>query len=646
MIGITLALSQARSGGASVASSGYEGVAAATMAARELIVDEFAADWPGYEDQGFYSSVTVTSSAALRTQIATLEKTDLTRWHRVILDSTVAASNWSASADIRGYGSAIPEGIVTTGHLYGSTFDRASSGGGIVVESSNPASPVAFQAGVTVNGYRGVHFRDVNFAQAAATADGTARDAAVCLTVQKNASFPEAPVVRFERCGIGLAYHLTETDVLKSPVGMSINNLESAAIVDCVFNGVQTGVKSTGARFWRYFGNDFQRVIGDAMYVNHTVALVDINSTWDERVIGWTRLNTMRRMVDSAQISQEHTDFFQCGQGGDLGDYSILHEFDVMHGRRLLGTDGSILTFTANPVDTSSITVGGTTFEFVASGATGTQVNIAGTLSLTLDALKTVVDANLPASLYSTTKTSTTMRFDFYTDQWTLITRTTSPSAGVSVVGSPTRYAGGTQGHYHDDTPISYNIDSVAINCMAATNDAITGTCYNGTGIIDRCTAVRPSEQPPDPELGTAGFASSAQDVKPYYTSSRKTDAVTVDHTFRSCVMDRVLDKTAGGSGGTFRTADGTYTGTLATVTMANNRFTDWFETAAGNAPADMFSGTFTTDAQGRFMYTMLDDGSNTQAAFRAAMYAQFKLLNTTDRAGIGATDPATWPSS
>lgn len=61
--------------------------------------------------------------------------------------------------------------------------------------------------------------------------------------------------------------------------------------------------------------------------------------------------------------------------------------------------------FSGQPTANDTLTVDGTAVTFVASGATGNQVNIAGTLPLTLAALQTLlansVDANIAKSTYS-----------------------------------------------------------------------------------------------------------------------------------------------------------------------------------------------------------------------------------------------------
>ena len=71
---------------------------------------------------------------------------------------------------------------------------------------------------------------------------------------------------------------------------------------------------------------------------------------------------------------------------------------------------GTIL-FAANPSNGDTITLDGTTWTFVDSGASGSETNIAGTLALTLAQLKidlnASIDANVAAGTYDTASDTT-----------------------------------------------------------------------------------------------------------------------------------------------------------------------------------------------------------------------------------------------
>jgi hypothetical protein len=81
----------------------------------------------------------------------------------------------------------------------------------------------------------------------------------------------------------------------------------------------------------------------------------------------------------------------------------------------ILAATGS-LTFSAQPVATSTITVAGTVFTFVASGAVGNQINIGANLAATMTALAVVLNASVipavAAATYTATATAINIVFD------------------------------------------------------------------------------------------------------------------------------------------------------------------------------------------------------------------------------------------
>lgn len=74
-----------------------------------------------------------------------------------------------------------------------------------------------------------------------------------------------------------------------------------------------------------------------------------------------------------------------------LEDQRALLVGQIDPGRRATGS----ITFSVNPSADDTITLNGTAWTFKASGATGEQVNIAGSLSATLSALKTALNASV-----------------------------------------------------------------------------------------------------------------------------------------------------------------------------------------------------------------------------------------------------------
>lgn len=63
------------------------------------------------------------------------------------------------------------------------------------------------------------------------------------------------------------------------------------------------------------------------------------------------------------------------------------------------------ITFADNPTATDTITINGTSFEFVASGASGNEINIAGSLPLTLDNMISVLNGSAVAEVALATYT-------------------------------------------------------------------------------------------------------------------------------------------------------------------------------------------------------------------------------------------------
>lgn len=611
------------------------GVNADTVARRAAIVAEFDAAWPGHDGEAFTTDVLVTSAAAMTTQFNTiLRAAPLSGWHRIRLDSAQPSTAWP-SADLRGASSGSPDNHVwTTGTWFNSPADRSTAGGGVVIESSDPNNPVMFTGTWTIRGVRGLHIKSVIISKVATAATGTARDACQMFVVTSSATNRDACVVRFEDCQIGTLWNPANTDELKCGIGVTqTGTQEQVDVINCRFKGVQTGIKGSGSRFAKFEGNDFQKVIGDAMIWLHTGTLVNANSAWDERVIWWTRLNTMRNMVDNANVSSEHTDFAQAGTSGDIGGYSILHEFETAYAKRLTHTDARYVTYSANPTDGATLTIAGTAFTYRTSASLSTDIQIGASLSTTLAAARTAIEAYGIANLNRVGTSSVQLQLHFTSSELPTI------SASVGTVSSALRVAGGTQFIYNDDLGSPYAMECVNVCCLGTTNDGIGGTLWNGTGVYDRCTVGRPGEQPENAETTPDGFNYS-YDLETYFTSSRKAATVNVTHHMRNSVVGHVLD----GIADVNRDVDGTYTASLASLTLANNRYVKWKSTEpAGEQPDAMLAGTFGTDAQGRNRYDFTDDGAATQAVFRLALYDQLKLDNVTDRAAIGCTSPATW---
>jgi hypothetical protein len=624
------------------------GLNALSLASRAAKVAEFADCWPGYADQAFQGDYLVGTAAAFNALFnagGSLYTPDTTKWYRIRLDSTADASAWAADLVVKGRVYSTTTGLPTTPDK-----DYVAGGGGILIESSNPADPVALlgkagstAAALSVNGARGIHIRSLRAAKIASASTDAARDAASGIRVQRTTTYAQLPVVRIQDCGIGGDFNPSApADGLRSGVGIiQTGACEQLDVIDNVFSGCQTSISITGCRYFRRWGNDFQRNIGDATIVTHIARVAYSGLTfqygatdngWDERTCTWSRMNTLRNLLDSSSIANQHTDPLQIGTSGDIGPMTALVEFECYYGARARFADVRRFTFSGNPTNGQTMTVSGTVFTFRTTASLSTDIQIGATLSATLTSAASVITAASITNVIQALVQGSTQLDIHYAEHSIGSTSATASGSWASL-----RIGGGTQGIYADDTGLAYSHDILPV-CSIIAGTASELAFWNGTGTADRVHLVRPGEMIPNAEVGADGFTYST-DVEAYATSGRKSGspAPTISHTIRNSVLGKVTDLANSAT----RTADGTYTGTSAALLLDNNRYVKW-QTGAENADT-LLAGTFTRDAQGRLAYTMQNDGLNTQAQFRAAMYAQLRLANVTDRAAIGTTDPATW---
>lgn len=117
------------------------------------------------------------------------------------------------------------------------------------------------------------------------------------------------------------------------------------------------------------------------------------------------------------------------------------------------GTTGTgNVAFTANPTALDTITVNGTVFTFVATASTAVNINIKGTLALTLAEAETVIEANTTVGKTSgvimnvdVTNTDADLTFSFY------------PNADVTVFESSTDGANTTDTAYSAGSAVYVN---------------------------------------------------------------------------------------------------------------------------------------------------------------------------------------------
>ena len=129
-----------------------------------------------------------------------------------------------------------------------------------------------------------------------------------------------------------------------------------------------------------------------------------------------------------------------------------------------LAATGNI-TFSAQPIVNSTVTINGVVFTFVASGATGAQSNIGGTLTLTLSNLATVLNASVNASVtpatYGSNATQLTVVHDTLgtTGNAFTLAASTSPVSNGTVSGAT--LSGGANSHTYNSG--SWTLPSMSI---------------------------------------------------------------------------------------------------------------------------------------------------------------------------------------
>lgn len=123
------------------------------------------------------------------------------------------------------------------------------------------------------------------------------------------------------------------------------------------------------------------------------------------------------------------------------------------------------LTFSAQPVASSTITVAGTVFTFVASGAVGNQINIGASLALTMTALAVVLNASVvpavAAATYTATATAINIAFDALGHAGNAFTLAASTTPASNATPSGATLTGGANDHTF--TSGGWTLPSIAV---------------------------------------------------------------------------------------------------------------------------------------------------------------------------------------
>lgn len=123
------------------------------------------------------------------------------------------------------------------------------------------------------------------------------------------------------------------------------------------------------------------------------------------------------------------------------------------------------LTFSAQPVANSTITVAGTVFTFVATGAVGNQCNIGANLAATMTALAVVLNASVvpavAAATYTATATAINIAFDTLGHLGNAFTLAASTAPASNATPSAATLTGGANDHTF--TTGGWTLPSVAV---------------------------------------------------------------------------------------------------------------------------------------------------------------------------------------
>ena len=133
-------------------------------------------------------------------------------------------------------------------------------------------------------------------------------------------------------------------------------------------------------------------------------------------------------------------------------------------------TTGSVaatgsFTFSAQPVASSTITVAGTVFTFVASGAVGNQINIGANLAATMTALAVVLNASgvpaVAAATYTATANAINIVFDALGHAGNAFTLAASTTPASNATPSGATLTGGANDHTF--TSGGWTLPSIAV---------------------------------------------------------------------------------------------------------------------------------------------------------------------------------------
>lgn len=624
----------------------YEGVHADTLAARATLTSKFIDAWPGYQDETPATDQLCTSRADLVSKFNALPTDDLSQWHILNLDSTQPISAWEGRIDLFRASNAnqtvTPGGVWDAGHYYGSWADRASAGGGVLIRSSDPNDPVTLYATASVadvfkaQGVRGLHLKDLKIANISSARTDTARNQSTCIRIVRTDKYRDAPVTRIENCKIGAQYHPNWSG---SPLDNCNAFMQQGSMeqIDWINNTVRecfSGFRTAGCYRIRSWGNDYIGVLGDNEQHFHTFLMQQINSTFDEMIYGWFRLNTFRGLADSVDVASNHTDQRQLGTGADKGGYLVLEEFEASYLQRVVGTDSVRIDPNSVFVDGEYVTIDDKTYTARNTPTLATDFAPGVDLTEALTNLLAAIRLDPPTGMLDSLRSGG--NYIEIAKPFDDVAQVSTNKAGLTT--SDFRITHGTQAYHRNNSP--HPISTVSINNIGVIGAVNALRMVNGNCIADRCTFARHGLRAPDATLAVSGFDSNLDALEPA-VYGEVWGSNTADQMVRNSITSKILM----GPTAIQIEADGVYTSTGLTITAVNNLYTAWRKDTLTNRVEDLLTGPFTRDASNQIVYDfpVATEGVS-QAAFRQALYEILKPADPT--VTIGVIDPSVWPTA
>lgn len=580
---------------------------------------EFSGQWAATDGiTAWDTDVLVITTAQLNTEIATAIANP-TKKTRIRISASFANT---ASTTVQFNGTATQGNFIT-------------NGGALLV--CPDTTEVNINSTVQINGCRGIHIKGLMFARTLTDANlnknwipsdgGTDPQDTNSFIVQRNSTRPLWSILRFDNCKFGAGF--INNDAKEWMTVCSFSGFEEIVLKNCSWKGGKAFIKTFNYRRFRNINPDFQLVLRDVLQGSMTDVPVTCGTISGSITIG-------------SNVIESTSSLSIASYNGNIASGMLLN------GAGIPGNT-TILSFNGPPSAPTQITM--------SASATATS-------TLTIN-IQDCVRSRYQSDVYSYSWESGGTRRNYYDNANEMTTEATPRLKGyydnhsdAFQLGVPTDLAGykviienmcmyaerttyyddtvavvrksaSPQAIYMDDSP--QKIQGLFINNIIANDINWNIKSWNGSSIVESCSCVRVGSSPPSAKVSNGDQFNYTIDWNPSVSATRKT----------------------GTSIPTSLTINNTIAGDYPVV-GSNSQYEGFSPTILNSATASpvigvanygsSFEGTFSLDSEGRNTYTFSDTGSESQAQFRAALYAQFKPKGSL--IGKGARDPSTWTES